>query len=219
MFAGDGDTTEVIFKFDNVLGNNASIAGNWIFTGTGGNFMEMSNELFAQFEAADVRRTVNVDPSSDPGATPPSLGIGKYPPNADTNYINDYKAMRLSEMYLIRAEAHARKASPDFAAAAADIAAIRTARFGSAQTVPTYTSLNEAITNIKAERRIELCFEGFRYLDIKRFRNILNVGIERISIDCETVPCSLPVSSEKFTFPIPQAEINANPNMVQNPGY
>jgi hypothetical protein len=219
MFAGDGDSTEVIFKFDNVQGNNASIAFNWIFTGTGGAFMEMSNGLFSEFAAGDIRRSVNLDPTSDPGASTPLLIIGKYPPNADTNYINDYKAMRLSEMYLIRAEANARKAAPDFAAAAADVAAIRSARFGSPQTVATYTSLNEAITSIKAERRVELCYEGFRYVDIKRYRNILNQGIDRVSADCETVPCSLPVSSEKFTFPIPQAEINANPNMVQNPGY
>lgn len=219
MFAGDGDTTEVVFKFDNVLGNNAAIAFNWIFTGTGGSFMEMSDGLFQAFGAGDIRRTVNLDPTSDPGATPTLLVIGKYPPNADTNYINDYKAMRLSEMYLIRAEAHARKAAPDFAAAAADVAAIRTARFGSTQTVSTYTSLNEAITSIKAERRVELCFEGFRYLDIKRYRNILNQGVERLPIDCATVPCNLAVSSEKFLFPVPQAEINANPNMAQNPGY
>jgi len=219
MFAGDADSTEVIFKFDNVQGNNQSIAFNWIFTGTLGNFMEMSNGLFQAFEAGDIRRAVNLDPASDPGADPTLLVIGKYPPNADENFINDYKAMRLSEMYLIRAEAHARKAAPDFAAAAADVSTLRTARFGSAQNVPAYTTLNEAITNIKAERRVELCFEGFRYLDIKRYRNILNEGISRLPVDCETVPCDLAVSSEKFLFPIPQAEINANPNMAQNPGY
>jgi hypothetical protein len=220
MFNGDSDTTEVIFKYDNVLGNNAAIAGAWIFLGTNGDFVEMSNELFGLFQTGDVRRTVNVAPTSDPGANPPILTIGKYPPGADTNYINDYKAMRLSEMYLIRAEAHARKAAPDFAAAASDVAAIRSARFGSPQTVATYTSLNEAITGIKAERRLELCFEGFRYFDIKRYKNILNQGIERDPNDClGGIPCSLPVSSPKFIFPIPQGEINANPNMVQNTGY
>lgn len=220
MFGGDADTTEVIFKFDNVQGNNSSIAFNWIFTGTGGNFIEMSTEFFGLLTAGDIRRTVNVDPTSDPGATPPVLTIGKYPPGADTNYINDYKAMRLSEMYLIRAEAHARKAAPDFAAAAADVNAIRNARFNTPQVTTTYTSLNQAITDIKAERRLELSYEGFRYVDIKRYRNILNEGIERDANDClGGVPCSLPVSSEKFTFPIPQAEINANPNMTQNSGY
>ncbi|MEM6720493.1 MAG: RagB/SusD family nutrient uptake outer membrane protein [Bacteroidota bacterium] len=219
MFAGDGNSTEVIFKFDNVLGNNASIAFNWIFTGTGGSFMEMSNSLFQAFEPGDIRRTVNLDPTSEPTESPTLLVIGKYPPNADTNYINDYKAMRLSEMYLIRAEAHARKAAPDFAAAADDISALRTARFGSAQTEPVFSDVNAAIVRIKEERRVELCFEGFRYLDIKRYRNILNQGVERLPVDCETVPCNLPSSSEKFTFPIPIAEINANPNMVQNTGY
>mmetsp|Transcript_8373 Transcript_8373/g.27833 ORF Transcript_8373/g.27833 Transcript_8373/m.27833 type:complete len:475 (+) Transcript_8373:99-1523(+) len=220
MFNGDTDTTEVIFKFDNVQGNNSSIAFNWIFTGTGGNFIEMSTELFGLFAVGDVRRTVNVDPSSDPGASPPVLTIGKYPAGADTNYINDYKAMRLSEIYLIRAEANARKAAPDFAAAAADVAAIRSARFGSPQTVATYTSLNEAITSIKAESRLEFCFEAKRYVDIQRYKNILNEGIERDAPDCQgSFPCSLPVSSPKFIFPIPQAEINANPNVVQNTGY
>ena len=218
MFNGDADTTEVIFKFDNVQGNNSNIAGNWIFTGTGGNFIEMSTGLFGLFAIGDVRRTVNVDPSSDPGAM--EFTIGKYPAGADTNYINDYKAMRLSEIYLIRAEAHARKAAPNFAAAAADVNAVRTARFSTPQTTATYTSLNEAITDIKAERRLELCYEGFRYVDIKRYRNILNQGIDRAASDCVGgIPCSLPVSSEKFTFPIPQAEINANPNMTQNSGY
>lgn len=220
MFNGDTDTTEVIFKFDNVQGNNSTIAGNWIFTGTGGSFIEMSNEFFGLLVPGDVRRTVNVDPASDPGANPPVLIIGKYPPGADTNYINDYKAMRISEIYLIRAEAHARKAAPDFAAAAADVNAVRTARFGTPQTTATYASLNEAITDIKAERRLELSYEGFRYVDLKRYRNILNQGIDRDASDCVGgIPCSLPVSSEKFTFPIPQAEINANPNMTQNTGY
>ena len=128
--------------------------------------------------------------------------------------------MRLSEIFLIRAEANARKAAPDFAAAAADVNAIRNARFDLPQTTGTYTSLNEAITDIKAERRLELCFEGSRFVDIKRYRSILNQGIERDAGDCAGgIPCSLPVSSEKFTFPIPQAEINANPNMTQNSGY
>jgi hypothetical protein len=218
MFNGDTDTTEVIFKFDNVQGNNSSIAGNWIFTGTGGSFVEMSNELFGLYASGDVRRTVNVDAASDPGAN--LLIIGKYPPGADTNYINDYKAMRISEIYLIRAEAHARKAAPDFAAATADVQAIRNARFTTAPTTATYTSLNEAITDIKAERRLELSFEGHRYIDIKRYRNILNQGIDRDASDClGGIPCSLPVSSEKFTFPVPQSEINANPNMTQTAGY
>ncbi|WP_420574702.1 RagB/SusD family nutrient uptake outer membrane protein [Kordia sp.] len=220
MFNGDTDTTEVIFKFDNVQGNNASIAGNWIFTGTGGNFVEMSTGLFAAFAPGDVRRSVNLDAASDPGATPPSLVIGKYPAGADTNYINDYKAMRASEAYLIRAEANARKAAPDFAAASADVNAIRSARFGTPQTTSPYTSLNQAITAIKEESRLEFCFEGKRYIDIKRYRNILNEGITRDAADCPGgIPCAVPVSSAKFTFPIPQAEINANPNVVQNSGY
>lgn len=218
MFNGDTDSTEVIFKFDNVQGSNSSIAGSWIFTGTGGAFVEMSNEFFGLLTAGDVRRAVNLDAASDPANN--LLIIGKYPAGADTNYINDYKAMRLSEIYLIRAEAHARKAAPDFAAAAADVQAIRNARYATAPATPTYTSLNQAISDIKDERRLELAYEGFRYLDCKRYRNILNEGIVRDANDClGGIPCNLPASSEKFTFPVPQSEINANPNITQAAGY
>ncbi len=219
MFNEDADVTEVIWKYDNVQGFNYNAAGTWIFTGTGGNFIEMSNGLFNLLDANDVRSTVLVDPVT----TMPALnihGIGKYPPNADQNYINDYKGMRISEMYLIRAEAYARSASPQLGLAAADVDAVRTARFSVAPAASSYGNLVDAITGIKLERRIELAYEGHRYLDIKRYRNILNVGIERDPMDCVGgLPCSLPINSERFIVPIPQAEINANINITQAPGY
>jgi len=210
------DVTEVVFKFDNVFGANEIIAGTWIFTGTGGSFIEMSNGLFNELSGSDVRRDVLLDPSSDPSNN--LHVIGKYPAGADTNYINDYKAMRISEMYLIRAEAHARKTTPDFAASASDVAAVRSIRSGAA--TPAFNNLVDAITEIKAERRLELAFEGKRYIDIKRYRNILNEGIMRNTLDCGgATPCSLATNSEKWIFPIPQSEINANPAITQTPGY
>ena len=33
------------------------------------------------------------------------------------------------------------------------------------------------------------------------------------------IPCTLPVNSIKWIFPIPQSEINGNPNITQAPGY
>ena len=77
MFNEDADDTEVVWLYDNVQDFNYNLAGNWIFTGTGGGFVEMSNELFGLLDANDVRRAVNFNPASDLAAT--EILINKYP--------------------------------------------------------------------------------------------------------------------------------------------
>ena len=70
------------------------------------------------------------------------------------------------------------------------------------------------------ERRKELAFEGHRYLDLKRLKSVTNVGISRDAIDCVGGgSCLLPVNDFRFTLPIPQSEINAQPSLQQNPDY
>tara|TARA_R110000787_G_scaffold269018_3_gene375662 strand:+ start:1702 stop:3114 length:1413 start_codon:yes stop_codon:yes gene_type:complete len=222
MFGGDVDATEVIFKYDNVQGSNNSVAGNFIFTGTGGDFIEASSELFNAYDATDIRRDIIMIPSVSPGNTGDALTIAKYPANGDENYINDFKIMRVSEMYLVRAEAYARSTSPNFGGAAADIQSIRTIR-GSSVATATYTSVAEAILDISNERRLELAFEGHRYLDIKRYRGILNVGITRDATDVgylnNNFPSTVGAADARFTFPLPDAEVNANPEITQATGY
>nr|WP_321248126.1 RagB/SusD family nutrient uptake outer membrane protein [uncultured Psychroserpens sp.] len=214
MFQEDADTTEVIWKYDSVQDSNLGLTGNWNFTGLDG-FIEMSNELAGLFEGSDIRTTVNLGGNSD--ASTNYFSIGKYPENADTQAINDFKAMRVSEAYLIRAEALAR--TTQFALAAADVFAVRSVRNG-AGVNPSYPNVQLALEDILAERRLELAFEGHRYIDIKRMRSVLNTGIQRDASDCEgAVPCNLPFNSEKWIFPIPTVEINANTNITQAPGY
>ena len=222
MFGGDADATEVIWKYDNVQGANNSVAGNFIFTGTGGDFIEASSELLNSFDGTDIRRDVNLLTSASPNNTGDAWSINKYPANADANYINDFKVMRVSELYLIRAEAYARSTSPNYGNATADVQAIRTAR-QSGVVAATYTSLAEAIQDISNERRVELAFEGHRYLDIKRYRSILNVGITRDAADVgylgNNFPSSVSATDNRFTFPLPDAEVNANLDITQAPGY
>lgn len=222
MFNEDANTKEVVWRYDNVQGFNRNIAVTWIFTASGSSsesgFIEMSNELFNELLSAnDVRLQVNLDPVSDVNIN--ELLIGKYPPNSDTQYINDFKAMRVSEAYLIRAEAHARRM--ELGMAAADVFSVRDARSDVAVPAVSYTTQVQAMTDILAERRLELAFEGHRYNDIKRMRDVLNTGIDRDALDCPgAIPCTLPANSEKWIFPVPISEINANPNILpQAPGY
>ncbi|MET3034957.1 RagB/SusD family nutrient uptake outer membrane protein [Chryseobacterium sp. NRRL B-14859] len=138
---------------------------------------------------------------------------------------NDIKIMRLSEMYLIKAEARA--AAGDYAGAATAVDAIRDARYGSNQAAPVYTTPVAAWRGILNERRIEFAFEGYRFLDLKRLATLANTGIDRNAADYSSSsanfpganPTNLPMTSHKWTLPIPQVETNANPGIGQNPGY
>jgi hypothetical protein len=124
------------------------------------------------------------------------------------------KACRISEMYLIRAEAYAKRTAPDLAAGAADLNTLRASRITGYvdENFVTATSLVDAVLQ---ERFKELAFEGFRLFDLKRN----NLPVERLASDASPAWQTLPASSNLFVLPIPRTEINANPNMVQNPGY
>ncbi|MFC7346682.1 RagB/SusD family nutrient uptake outer membrane protein [Chryseobacterium zhengzhouense] len=138
---------------------------------------------------------------------------------------NDIKIMRLSEMYLIRAEARA--AANDLTGVAAAIKVVRDARYGSAQPAGSFANVTDAWAAILNERRLEFAFEGYRFLDLKRLGTLANSGLDRDAADYSSAsanypsanPINLPLNSYKWTLPIPQAEINANPNITQNPGY
>ena len=219
MFNEDADVTEVIWRYNSVQGAGLGINFTWNFTGQGP-FIEMGDGFRNLLAESDVRRSVNIDPisNSEENETVGVWVIGKYPVNADTNAINDFKAMRVSEAYLARAEAYAR--TNQFGLASADVFSVRSARDDNAVNV-SYADVTDALTDVLAERRLELSFEGHRYIDIKRMRDVLNTGITRDSGDCggAASPCELPVDSEKWTFPVPTVEINANPNMTQASGY
>ncbi|SHI41712.1 Starch-binding associating with outer membrane [Mesonia phycicola] len=193
--------------------NTVELAGN--------PYLEISNGLYNELSTNDVRYDVLVHPESQYVAqdSPDNiLLINKYPGDEEP-LVNDIKLIRSSEMLLLNAEAKAR--SNDLAGAAQYVKDLRDARFGSAQALPSYSTLEEALTDILAERRIEFAFEGKRYLDLKRIGADINRGVVRNATDCASfsAACGLPRSSYKFTLPIPQLELNANSNITQNTGY
>lgn len=119
--------------------------------------------------------------------------------------LDNIPVIRVSEMYLNRAEALAR--SGNAAGALTDLNVIRT-RAG----LPAATGLTGAalITEILKQRRLELAFEGHRFFDMKR------LGLDIVK--------AAPVQNLNFTdfrvlAPIPVREIQANANLKQNTGY
>lgn len=214
----DSDNTEVIFKATRVSG---LIGGLWYFTNSAGPFIEASNSLYNAFDPSDVRLVVNINFSStNGGPSEPEnniLLINKYPGNASA-FLSDVKVMRVSEMYLIKAESLV--TSNDLIGAAETLKELRDVRLNDNTTLDSYPSQTAAYDAVLKERRLELAFEGHRYLDIKRFKNRLNSGINRDALDCASGGnCIMLPSDHRLTLPIPQVELNANSSIIQNPGY
>ncbi|MFD2037568.1 RagB/SusD family nutrient uptake outer membrane protein [Belliella marina] len=115
--------------------------------------------------------------------------------------------LRLAEQYLIRAEARAML--NDFSGSLEDLNMVRK-RAGVAEIAN--VSGQEALLGLIArERRLELFSEqGHRWFDLKRTGRIAQVleAYKEISWD-----------SNSELWPIPQAQLLANPNLEQNPGY
>jgi len=117
------------------------------------------------------------------------------------------KVFRLSEQYLIRAEAYAMKNTPDYSKAGKDITAIRTARYSSYGGATTITKDN-ALDVIGEERVKELYMEGFRLTDLKRWHK----GFERKpQSQSLTNGSSLKIEKDAplFVWPIPQHELES----------
>lgn len=125
-------------------------------------------------------------------------------------HVNMPKVLRLSEQYLIRAEAYCRKA--DYSKAAKDITKLRTARYSSYGN--TTISADNWLKTISEERVKELYMEGFRLQDLKRWHK----GFERKEqTSCVKEGSTLKIEADNplFVWPIPQHELNSPDAEIQ----
>jgi hypothetical protein len=191
-------------------------------TVSGSPFFEVSTALWNLIPSADVRRSVITDPTSAPSFTVRPVAKYGQPGNAYTQNLNaDVKVFRKSEMRLIKAEYFA--SQDNFAGVATEVNRIRAARFGSAAgNIAVPTTSQEAWFAILNERRIELAFEGHRYIDLKRLgvASKANTTVDRTESDFSwNNAYDIPITDDRWTLPIPRDEQAANPNIQQNPGY
>ncbi len=151
----------------------------------------------------------------------PKLQDSKKP---TSDYINKIKLFRIAEQYLIAAEALARKGGND-ALASKYLNDLREKR------IKDYNRQDYSgtvlINEISKERTRELIGEGFRLLDIKRTKagfersKAQNVDIISNAGGTNTEFLKIDASNFRFLWPIPQAEIDSNPQIQnqQNNGY
>lgn len=129
----------------------------------------------------------------------------------------DVKALRVAEVLLNKAEAQFELGNEGDALITLD--ELRNERFTTFAGGETGEDLEEAI---QFNRRVELALEGHRFFDLKRRGEDLVRSADGDLRDGSGTPAIVqfvPADDFRFQMPIPIAEINANPNYEQNPGY
>ena len=199
----------------------ARFFGNPYVVASGGyGFNIPEKDLVAGYAAGDTRRAVTLfvpgDKYPDGQVQPPTL-IGD--PNGynirkffvgTVNVSNwdsplNVPVLRLSEMYLILAEAVG--STPEGLEA---INKVRRRAFGLPIDTPSAMDLTTVSkATVIQERRLEFAFEDDRWYDLKRTGTLVATMKAQ----------GKAVQEFNNLLPIPQAEINVNANLTQNPGY
>lgn len=194
LFTPEGtDTPEDILRLTYTV-TDANTVGYYYISKSFGGRREIapSSGHYAAYSPSDNRRDTNVQ--FDPRGR--RYGA-KYP---TTTGAEDLHLIRLAEVILIKAEAHARQG--ELVEALLELNKVR-ARAGLAD----FVSVSQAaiINAIIDERRLELAMEGHRWPDLVRLGLAASV---------------LEIPAYQTIYPIPQSEYDVtNGTIAQNPGY
>jgi hypothetical protein len=215
------NSAEAIFEINY---DGTSSSGNWgvsMFKGTDWKKFDIpSNDLVAAFDAEgdNIRKNASITFLTVVGKwTDKNWPQTNYPfankyRNNSSPSPNNYIFIRLADILLLKAEAL--NETGDLAGAAALVNQIRK-RVSLGNT----TASNQADMRlaIEKERRLELAFEGHRWYDLKRTGRAIAV-INAVT-NFGGASMSYNLTQNGLLWPIPQAELDKNKVLVQNPGY
>jgi len=135
----------------------------------------------------------------------------KYP-----SRFNSIIKMRLADILLLKAEALVELGNLSEAAELVNMIRGRVNLPALSSTVTaSETAMAEAVLN---ERRLELAFEGQRWFDLVRTGKIYEV-MNTLNARDEGRMIMDEVSEFNILLPLPQSQIDINPNLIQNEGY
>lgn len=164
-------------------------------------FLDLMNEDPADIRLKLVKRfSFKEDPNKK------YYFVNKYPGRDKNIAVNNVRVVRLSEVYLIAAEAALKMSVPDQASADKYLNGIR-------------KRANPALADVRAdealilkERRKELVMEGHRFFDGMRLgKTIVRQGGDHFLNKNDLISPNW--DDPRIVLPIPQAEVDANPNM------
>ena len=165
-----------------------------------------SAELRALFLPGDDRLAI-MSTAQVPAGTGPLFNWCDKFNGADGQYTDGPWVIRYADVQLMKAEALASQAAPDYAAAQTIVNNLRLARNTTA-IAPADATIIDFILD---ERRRELFFEGHRWFDLKR--------LGRPITKPAGVGATLAYEDNRLLAPLPNADVTFNPDLPQNPGY
>lgn len=199
---------EVEFKVDQNMGANNAPRADFTnrlsaesATVSGRGNAKVSDELFALYAEDDVRRQLIL---KGVGNASNDNQMTKFFSRSGELNLDNIPVIRLSEVYLNRAEAYARIGENELAMA--DVNRIRE-RAGLASV--SGLSEDNLINEILLQRRLELAFEGHNFFDYKR------LGMDIVKPGGRVFP----FSDYRVLARIPWREFNSNKELSQNRGY
>jgi hypothetical protein len=198
--------------------------GNWgvnIFRGVDWKKFNLpSNDLIAAFDAENdlIRKNASILFEDVSG-----LWSDAHYPQTHYPFINkwrnfggdgaqNYIFIRLADMLLLKAEAL--NESGNVSGAAAIVNQIRERVDLNPTTAGNQADMRLAI---EKERRLELAYEGVRWFDLKRTDRAIEVMSAATGVGGN--PIGYILTPDRLLWPIPQAELDKNANLTQNPGY
>ncbi|MCL1667868.1 RagB/SusD family nutrient uptake outer membrane protein [Elizabethkingia ursingii] len=195
----DKSPSEVVFRLKRSNDNKLRPNTLWQDYAAGRKFFQPSYKLMDSYTDSDIRLSIF---SKDENAEEDL--INKYPGNDFSDKVNDVKVFRVSEMYLIRAEANYFLNRKD--ASLQNINELRKHRISNGGQLSAID-----LDVILSERYLELAYEGHRYYDLKR----LKLPVQRLKKDlaAEGDQSELSSNNRAYILPIPLKETIVNPNL------
>lgn len=192
---------------------------NWMMSGMISDYC-VTRDLYDLYDPADIRRQAffSINGLTD------SIGLnGKYP-HMLKNPISDCMTLRMAEAYLNYAEACAMQPGKEQEANNA-LNTLRSQRIDNYQ--PQNYTAEELIEQIRLERRRELCFEGHRWFDLRRYavnpvypysRDIIHVYSDFNDNLAYVGPIVflLPAGDAAYTFSIPRTVLDFDKEPMPN---
>lgn len=200
----------------------AYISRNFSSSNIRGNPKAINRTLYNLIPSSDVRSKL-FDPTGQHLNLPEGITISgrhrrkpytsqKFLAAGEGDSRMDVPYMRVSEMYLIEAEAKARlNLDTEAAQALYRMAVVRDPSY-----VLSSNTGQDLIDEILIQRRWELWGEGFRFYDLKR----MNLPLDRTGANHNrslAVVLNVPAGDNRWQWLIPQRALNANPLLEQNP--
>ncbi|OIR12042.1 SusD family protein [mine drainage metagenome] len=192
--------------------NNGFDQIGFIYLTVGGGYGDIlaTPELAGLYSATDARKAL-CPVGTRSGQAGTVYLCQKYPNPANGTDKDDIKVLRLSDVLLIAAEAYYNLGDiPNANLYLNKVAQQRDPSFAGWADAGT-----QVLEDILIERRKELAFEGSRFWDLVR----LNRSWTKVKNQNPLTTVAVAPGNIALMFPIPLNEINANPNITQNPGY